>query len=102
MFKHHLEMMYAPSVDYAYEWDFRPGMLIVMHLISPLISVGVAIASWVSGAFWVFTYIMGNPDGTERGDDGADAVLSVRNWWEGMLLKSCRAQHVKQSMRSIV
>ncbi|KAK5097070.1 hypothetical protein LTS08_007090 [Lithohypha guttulata] len=101
LFKHHLEMMYAPSVDDAHEWDFRPGMLILVHIISPIISIGVAVASWVTGAFWVFTYIMGNPDGTERGDDGADAVLAVRNWWESCLLKALRPR-TRESMRSVV
>ena len=101
LFKHHLEMMYASSVDHAYEWDFRPGMLVLIHLTSPIISVGVAVASWVNGAFWVFTSIMGNPDGTERRDDGADAVLAVRNWWEGCLLKATKPP-VKQSKRSTV
>jgi len=44
---------------------------------------------------------MGNPDGTERRDDGADAVLAVRNWWERCLLNALRPR-VKPSMRSIV
>lgn len=101
MFKHHLEMMYATSVDYAFEWDFRALMLILIHLVSPLISVGVAIASWVTAGFWVFTSIMGNPDGTERRDDGADAVLAVRNWWERCLLTALRPR-VKHSIRSVV
>ena len=100
VFKHHLEMMYASSVDYAFEWNFRPFLLILIHLISPLISIGVAIAAWVTAGFWVFTSIMGNPDGTEHRDDGADAVLAVRNWWEGCLLKAIRPR-VKHSIRSI-
>ncbi|KAK5944584.1 hypothetical protein PMZ80_003866 [Knufia obscura] len=101
LFKNHLEMMYAVSVEYAFEWDFRPGMLIIVHLIAPLISMGVAVAAWITGAFWVFANIMGNPDGTERRDDGADAVLAVRNWWESCLLKAIRPR-VRPSMRSVV
>lgn len=101
MFKNHLELMYAESVDHACEWEFLPGMLIFMHLVSPLISIGVAAVSWVTAAFWVFTSIMGNPDGTERRDDGADAVLAIRNWWERCLLKSTLPR-VRQPMRSIV
>lgn len=102
MFKHHLEMMYAPSVEHAFEWDFRAGMLICIQLTSPFISIGVAVAAWVSAAFWVFSSIMGNPDGTERRDDGRDAVLAVRNWWEKCLLTSLRPESTQQSMRSIV
>lgn len=101
LFKHHLDMMYAPSVDYAFEWDFRPGMLIIVHLVAPLISVGVAVAACITGAFWIFTSIMGNPDGTERRDDGADAVLAVRNWWERCLLSAIRPR-AKPSMRAVV
>lgn len=101
MFKNHMELMYAESVDHAYEWDFRPGMLIFMHVASPLISMGVAVASWVTAAFWVFTSIMGNPDGTERRDDGADAVLAVRNWWEHCLLKATKPR-ARLSIRSVV
>lgn len=101
MFKHHLEMMYASSVEYAFEWDLRPGILVLIQLISPLISIGVAVAAWISAAFWVFTFIMGNPDGTERRDDGRDTVLAVRNWWERCLLTSLRPRS-KQSMRSLV
>ncbi|KAJ9651905.1 hypothetical protein H2198_008834 [Neophaeococcomyces mojaviensis] len=101
LYKNHLEMLYAPSVDYAFEWDFRPGMLIAIHLVSPLISMGVAVAAWISAAFWVFAFIMGNPDGTERRDDGRDAVLAVRNWWESVFLKALRPR-AKPSMRSIV
>jgi len=101
LFKNHLDMMYAPSVDYAFEWDFRPGMLIGIHLIAPIISIGVSAATFITGAFWVFTHIMGNPDGTERRDDGADAVLAVRNWWESCLLKAIRPKP-KPSMRAVV
>ena len=101
LFKHHLDMMCAPSDDYAFEWDFRPGMLIIVHLIAPLISAGVAVAACITGAFWIFTSIMGNPDGTERRDDGADAVLAVRNWWERCLLSAIRPR-AKPSMRAVV
>lgn len=101
LFKHHLEMMYAPSVDYAFEWDFQPGMLIAVHLVAPLVSVGVALAACVTGAFWIFTSIMGNPDGTERRDDGADAILAVRNWWERCLLGAIKPR-VTPSTRAVV
>ena len=34
--------------------------------------------------------ILGNPDGTERRDDGRAAVLGVRNWWRIWLRKADR------------
>lgn len=34
--------------------------------------------------------ILGNPDGTERRDDGRAAVLGVRNWWRIWLRKAGR------------
>lgn len=94
-------MFYAPSVLYAHEWDFSASRLLIIELISPLVSIGVVLAAWVSGGFWVFTFIMGNPDGTERCDDGRDAVLSVRNWWEKFLLKATRKQAVSSSRSSV-
>lgn len=101
IFRHHLDMMYAPSVDHAFEWAFQPTKLICIQIVAPLISVGVAIAAWVTAAFWVFTSIMGNPDGTERRDDGRDAVLAIRNWWERCLLKAMKPR-VKPAMSSVV
>lgn len=76
-------------------------MLIAIHLASPLISIGVAVAAWISAAFWVFAVIMGNPDGTERRDDGRDAVLVVRNWWESFLLMALLPR-MESFMRSSV
>ena len=31
--------------------------------------------------------ILGNPDGTERKDDGRAAVLGVNRWWQTWLRK---------------
>lgn len=90
LFRKQLQMMYATSVHDAYTFEFKPVTLVLVHLASPLLSFGVAIAAWVSFAFWVFAFIMGNPDGTERRDDGRDAVLSVRNWWERYFLKALK------------
>ncbi|KAK2756778.1 hypothetical protein FQN54_005224 [Arachnomyces sp. PD_36] len=61
--------------------------LILVHLFSPVLSLGLLLASWTAAFFWVFAMILGNPDGTERRDDGRAAVLGVRNWWRAWLKK---------------
>jgi len=86
----HLRMMCADSAFGLKNSSIRPGMLILVQAVSPLISVGIAIAGWIAALFWVFALVMGNPDGTERGDDGKAAVIAVRNWWEGRLLSAVR------------
>lgn len=83
-------MMYAPSIDDVFSFQFAPAMFVAVQLVSPIVSIGVMFAAWISGAFWVFAIIMGNPDGTERRDDGADAVIAVRNWWEKYLLQALK------------
>lgn len=90
VFRSHLRQMCAPSVEEAHTFDFKPGILILTQIISPLLSVGVAVAAWIAAAFWLFALMMGNPDGTERGDDGRAAVLGVRNWWEKFHLSAIR------------
>lgn len=81
-------MIYAPSVDNAYSFEFSAAKLVLVLLVTPFLSLGFMVAAWISGAFWVFATIMGNPDGTERRDDGQDAVLTVRGWWERWFLKA--------------
>ncbi len=69
---------------------YNVPMLLMVHLLSPFVSVGVAFSVWVAASFWVFAVIMGNPDGTERKDDGKAAVLGVRNWWERWLARAIK------------
>ncbi len=83
-------MMYAPSVKDAYTFDFSPLALVVVHVVSPILSFGVAFFSWIAAVFWLFALVMGNPDGTEKRDDGRATVLGVRNWWEKFLLHAIR------------
>ena len=90
LYRHHLQMMYAPSVQEAHTFDFSPTRLIVMQILSPFLSIGIAACSWVAAVFWVFAIIMGNPDGTEKRDDGRHTVLLLRDWWEKCLLTAVR------------
>ena len=80
--------MHAESTQDADELEFRAWRLIAVQILSPVVSVGVAIAGWIAAPFWIFAIIMGNPDGMERRDDGRATVLAVRNWWERCLLKA--------------
>ncbi|PGG98375.1 hypothetical protein AJ79_08883 [Helicocarpus griseus UAMH5409] len=68
---------------------YSSPMLLLVHLLSPLFITPILFAAWIAAFFWVFAMILGNPDGTERRDDGRVAVLGVRNWWWIWL---CRAR----------
>ncbi|KAE8144884.1 hypothetical protein BDV25DRAFT_165879 [Aspergillus avenaceus] len=62
--------------------------LIAVLLLSSLLSVAFLLLALTAGFFWVFAMIMGNPDGTERKDDGRAAVLGVCKWWQIWLSKA--------------
>lgn len=62
-------------------------VLVLVSLLSPLYAMAIALATWVAGVFWLYTAILGNPDGKEDRDDGRDAVLAVRGYWEKWLIK---------------
>ncbi|ODH12534.1 hypothetical protein ACO22_08170, partial [Paracoccidioides brasiliensis] len=50
-------------------------VLVLIHLLSPFLLAPLLLATWIASFFWVFAMIVGNPDGTERRDDGRVAVL---------------------------
>ena len=54
-------------------------------LLSSFLSIGLHLLTWVLACFWIFTVILGNPDGTEKKDDGRVAVLGVMKWWQRWL-----------------
>jgi hypothetical protein len=83
-------MLCAESAGRRHDLHYQPATLVFVYLAAPILSFGVAIAAWVSASFWIFAIIMGNPDGTERRDDGRATVLGVRNWWEKYLLSAVR------------
>ncbi|KAL4985406.1 hypothetical protein BDW68DRAFT_165201 [Aspergillus falconensis] len=62
--------------------------LIMVLLLSSLTSFGLFLLAWTAAFFWVFAMILGNPDGTERKDDGRAAVLGVSRWWQIWLGKA--------------
>ncbi|KAJ5702944.1 hypothetical protein N7488_010492 [Penicillium malachiteum] len=67
---------------------YSVGMSIVVLVLSPFFSIAIVLFAWTAAAFWVFAMVMGNPDGTERSDDGRAAVLGVCKWWRTWLGKS--------------
>ncbi|KAL1966069.1 hypothetical protein VTN77DRAFT_4817 [Rasamsonia byssochlamydoides] len=67
---------------------FSPTRLVLVLLLAPVLSLGLLLAVWTAAFFWIFAMILGNPDGTERRDDGRAAVLGVNGWWQKWLGKS--------------
>ena len=68
--------------------SYKSGNIIIsifVNVFAPLYAMVMAIAAWVGGIFWFYTAILGNPDGKEDRDDGREAVLAVRGWWENWL-----------------
>lgn len=63
-------------------------MLVLVSILSPLYAMAISVATWVAGVFWFYTAILGNPDGRENRDDGREAVLAVRGWWERWLVQA--------------
>lgn len=63
-----------------------------VSLCSPLYAMAIAVAAWVAGVFWFYTAILGNPDGKEDRDDGREAVLTVRVYWEKWLIKGLKSE----------
>ncbi|KAL1305192.1 hypothetical protein AAFC00_002112 [Neodothiora populina] len=62
--------------------------LVLNLMLSPFLSMGVALAAWTVAIYWIFAAIVGDPDGTEGGDDGVATVLGLRKWWESWLLRA--------------
>jgi hypothetical protein len=90
VFRNHLQMICARSLDQVHTFEFSPVCLLLVHIVSPILSLGNAVAAWIVAVFWLFAIIMGNPDGTERRDDGRATVLMLRDWWERCLLYATR------------
>ncbi|KAL3445047.1 hypothetical protein BJX65DRAFT_297177 [Aspergillus insuetus] len=65
-----------------YGEGYSIGGLIMVLLLSSLMSFGLLLLAWTAAFFWIFAMILGNPDGTERKDDGRAAVLGVSRWWQ--------------------
>ncbi|MCJ1339863.1 hypothetical protein MMC09_005155 [Bachmanniomyces sp. S44760] len=61
--------------------------LLPICIFSPVYAGFIALSSWVAGVFWLFSAILGDPDGSSRRDDGKAAVWGVIRWWEMWLVR---------------
>ncbi|KAJ5505047.1 hypothetical protein N7463_007921 [Penicillium fimorum] len=75
-------VLFEPSEVYAVIGSFS------VLVLSPLLSIAILLFAWTAAFFWVFSMVLGNPDGTERKDDGRTAVLGVCKWWRSWLCKA--------------
>jgi len=62
--------------------------LLLVHVLSPFTAMAVSLSAWAVAIYWVFAAMIGDPDGTEGGNDGRATVLGLRAYWEMWL---CRA-----------
>lgn len=92
VYRKHLRLLCAPSVDNAHNFEFSTTRLILIHVVAPALSVCFAFFLWIAAVFWLFAITMGNPDGNEKRDDGRATVLMARNKWEKFLLLALRRQ----------
>jgi hypothetical protein len=73
--------------------EYSAPMLVLVSLLSPLLSLGVAGGAWIAAAFWFFNAILGDPDGSDKPkgyNDGRASVMGVRSWWETWLRRPLR------------
>ncbi|THC87014.1 hypothetical protein EYZ11_013540 [Aspergillus tanneri] len=68
--------------------SYSVGGLVAVLILSSFLSVAFLLLVWTAAFFWVFAMVLGNPDGTERKDDGRAAVLGVCKWWHMWLCKA--------------
>jgi hypothetical protein len=62
--------------------------LLLVHVLSPFVAMAVSLSAWAVAIYWVFAAMIGDPDGTEGGDDGRATVLGLRAYWEMWLCKA--------------
>ncbi|KAH0289675.1 hypothetical protein M436DRAFT_55419 [Aureobasidium namibiae CBS 147.97] len=62
--------------------------LLLVHASSPFVAMAVSLSAWAVAIYWVFAAMIGDPDGTEGGNDGRATVLGLRAYWEMWLCKA--------------
>jgi len=66
------------------------AMLVLINVLSPFFAICISASAWVAAGFWVFAALMGDPDGQDGKDDGIEAVMRLRRWWERWLERAIR------------
>nr|POE65868.1 hypothetical protein CFP56_57558 [Quercus suber] len=80
-----LRSIYTPLPPHADEdTSYHTFQLMAVLLVSPLLSMGMMLVSWVVAVYWASSLVVGDPAGLDKGDDGRDTVLALRRWWESI------------------
>nr|POE46885.1 hypothetical protein CFP56_00217 [Quercus suber] len=88
-----LRSIYTPLPPHADEdTTYHTVQLVTVLLVSPLLSMGMMLVSWVVAIYWASSLVVGDPAGLDKQDDGKDTVLALRNWWEKWLMRSVKEQ----------
>ena len=86
-----LRRIYTPLPPYANEdGSYNAWMLVMVHLSSPFLGLGVMFSAWVLAVYWLSSAVVGDPAGLDKRDDGRETVLGLRNWWERYLMRSVK------------
>ena len=90
-----LRLIYSDFDDEGASESSKPFMLILVNIVAPIYAIGISMAAWVAAGFWFFAAILGDPNvknksGWNKDDDGKTTVMSVRRWWERLLIRGLR------------
>lgn len=85
-----LKMQLHNVYTYPIYTNYNGAMLVMIHLLSPFVALGVGFMAWVAGCFWMFAAIIGDPGSKDGHNDGKESVLGVRAWWERWLCRALR------------
>jgi hypothetical protein len=84
-----LKAIYTPLPPHANDdRSYHAMTLVMVHILSPFISLGMMFMAWVLAVYWLSSAVVGDPAGMDKRDDGRETVLGLRNWWERYLMRS--------------
>ncbi|KAK4555561.1 hypothetical protein LTR86_007314 [Recurvomyces mirabilis] len=83
-----LKCIYTPLPPHANDdRSYHPWKLLMVHMTSPFLSLGIMFMAWVLAVYWVSSAVVGDPAGMDKRDDGRETVLGLRGWWERYLMR---------------